>query len=83
MRPPECAYCGVEEDCELVSFKKGEKDLEWEARMEKIGGVGHPPWVDWFCKEHAVVAKKYTQMKRKEAWIKIKEELKGKGPLRP
>ena len=20
--------------------------------MEKIGGVGHPPYAEWFCKEH-------------------------------
>jgi hypothetical protein len=57
MRPPECALCGVEKDCDLVYFKKRKRDEAWEKRMERIKGVGHPPWVEWFCKEHIARAR--------------------------
>ncbi len=56
MRPPICRICDrkLEEinDGGLIYFKKQQSDLEWERRMEKIGGVGHPPYADWFCKIH-------------------------------
>ena len=56
MKPPICIVCNSKiskkEDGGLVYFKKRQSDLEWEKRMEEIGGVGHPPYADWFCKKH-------------------------------
>lgn len=56
MRPPICRVCYKEleekEDGGLVYFKKRQSDLDWEKRMEEIGGVGHPPYAEWFCGKH-------------------------------
>ena len=47
MRPPICRICEkkLEEvnDGGLIYFKKRQSDIEWEKRMEEIGGVGNPP----------------------------------------
>jgi len=56
MRPPICRVCDKElaekDDGGLVYFKKRQSDIEWEKRMEEIGGVGHPPYAEWFCEKH-------------------------------
>lgn len=56
MRPPICAICDKEftsnDDGGLIYFKKRPSDVEWEEKMEKIDGIGHPPYAEWFCKEH-------------------------------
>ncbi len=56
MRPPICGICDkeftVKDEGGLIYFKKRLSDKEWEERMEEIGGVGHPPYAEWFCKEH-------------------------------
>lgn len=56
MRPPICGICDKEftgkDDGGLIYFKKRPSDLEWEEKMEKIAGVGHPPYAEWFCKDH-------------------------------
>ncbi len=56
MRPPICRICEkkLEEvnDGGLIYFKKRQSDIEWEKRMEEIGGVGNPPYAEWFCKKH-------------------------------
>jgi len=56
MRPPICRICDKElDDLDkggLVYFKKRLSDIEWDKRMKKIGGVGHPPYADWFCNKH-------------------------------
>ena len=56
VRPPICVICDKEFDVKdeggLVYFKKRPSDIEWEERMENIGGVGHPPYAEWFCEEH-------------------------------
>jgi len=56
VRPPICGICDkeftVKDEGGLIYFKKRPSDLEWEERMEKIGGVGHPPYAEWFCEEH-------------------------------
>jgi len=36
----------------LIYFKKRQSDFDWEKKMEEIGGVGHPPYAEWFCKKH-------------------------------
>ncbi len=56
MKPP--IYCICDEklkdmnDGGLIDFKKRLSDIEWEKHMEKIKGVGHPPYAEWFCKKH-------------------------------
>lgn len=56
MRPPICRICdkrlATMDDGGLIYFKKRQSDIEWEKRMEEIGGVGHPPYAEWFCKKH-------------------------------
>ncbi len=56
MRPPICRICEKRmediNDGGLIYFKKRQSDIEWEKRMQKIGGVGHPPCAEWFCKKH-------------------------------
>lgn len=65
MKPPICIICNNKisnkDEGGLVYFKKRQSDLEWENRMEEIGGTGHPPYVEWFCKKHF---KKANQLKR-------------------
>jgi hypothetical protein len=56
MKPPICRICNKEladiNNGGLIYFKKRQSDIEWEKRMEEIGGVGHPPNAEWFCKKH-------------------------------
>ncbi len=56
MRPPICRICdkrlATMDDGGLIYFKKRQTDNEWNKRMEEIGGVGHPPYAEWFCKKH-------------------------------
>ena len=61
MRPPICRICDKKledvDDGGLIYFKKRPFDIEWEKKMERIGGVGHPPYAEWFCKKHYDIAK--------------------------
>jgi len=55
MRPPICRICDKNLETDeggLIYFKKRPSDIEWDVRIEKIGGVGHPPYADWFCNKH-------------------------------
>ena len=71
MRPPICAICGKRmediNDGGLIYFKKRPSDIKWQERMEKIGGVGHPPWAEWFCKKHYDKAKTLSHLPIDEA----------------
>ena len=71
MRPPICAICGKRmediNDGGLIYFKKRPSDIKWQERMEKIGGVGHPPWAEWFCKKHYDKAKALSHLPIDEA----------------
>ena len=71
MRPPNCRICDKKlkdmDDGGLVYFKKRPSDIEWEKRMEKIGGVGHPPYAEWFCKNHYEKAKELRHLPINEA----------------
>ena len=64
MKPPICCVCDKNLDHpnegELIYFKKRKSDIDWDKRMEKIQGVGHPPYAEWFCKEHYEKAKDMT-----------------------
>nr|MDO8116906.1 hypothetical protein [Candidatus Sigynarchaeota archaeon] len=76
MKPPECIICGKDDDSTLVSFKMRASDEAWKNRMKEIHGTGHPPWQEWFCHEHAVIALKFSSLARDEAMKKIRDELK-------
>ena len=56
MKLPICCICDKRldnpNDGGLVYFKKRASDIEWEARMEREGMVGHPPFAEWFCEKH-------------------------------
>ncbi|MFX1312562.1 MAG: hypothetical protein ACFFHD_08125 [Promethearchaeota archaeon] len=56
MKPPICCICDEKlKDMNkggLIYFKKRPSDIEWEKHMEKIHGIGHPPYAEWFCKKH-------------------------------
>ncbi len=71
MKPPICHICGKRMegmgDGSLIYFKKGPSDFEWQERMEKTGGVGHPPWAEWFCAKHYNRAKELSHLTRTEA----------------
>jgi len=54
----------------LIYFKKRPSDIEWEKRMEEIGGLGHPPYAEWFCKKHYERENKLKHLPINEA-IKI------------
>ena len=66
MRPPICRICDKKlaevNDGGLIYFKKRSSDREWEKRMEEIGGVGHPPYAEWFCKKHYEQANKLKSL---------------------
>ena len=66
MRPPICRICNKnlkeKNDGGLIYFKKLLSDIEWESRMEEIGGVGHPPYAEWFCKKHYEQANKLKSL---------------------
>jgi len=56
MKPPICYICDKElvdlDEGGLIYFRKRLSDIEWEKKMKEIGGVGHPPYAEWFCKKH-------------------------------
>jgi hypothetical protein len=66
MKPPICHICGKRmediDDGGLIYFKKRSSDMEWEEKMKKIGGVGHPPWAEWFCAKHYDRAKELSHL---------------------
>jgi hypothetical protein len=74
MRPPLCAVCGVEEDCDLVYFRKRKRDEAWQRRMERIKGTGHPPEAEWFCKEHIARARQLKHLTIGRGMVIIRRE---------
>ena len=78
MRPPIFGICDKEleenDDGGLIYFKKRPSDIEWEKKMEKIGGVGHPPYAEWFCKKHYEIASKWKHLPIDEALKLIRSE---------
>ncbi len=71
MRPPECRICHDDmmddEKGGLVYFKKRPSDIEWAEKMERTGMVGHPPYCDWFCKNHIKQARELKHLPINEA----------------
>ncbi len=60
------------DDGGLIYFKKRPSDLEWEERMRKIQGTGHPPYAEWFCSEHYEKAKELSRLTIDDALNKLK-----------
>ncbi|NHI92885.1 MAG: hypothetical protein EAX96_10320 [Candidatus Lokiarchaeota archaeon] len=80
MRPPKCAICG-DEDFDLnigglIYFKKRQKDIDWEKRMNETGGVGHPPYAEWFCPKHIQKAKEVEHLTINDAFRKLRDIFK-------
>ena len=78
MRPPICGLCNkrMGDEGGLVYFKKRESDIAWEERMEKIGGVGHPPYAEWFCEEHYDAARDLSELTIDKAMGQLREKFK-------
>ncbi len=80
MKPPYCRICGkfleTESEGGLIYFKKTPKDKEWVQRMERIKGVGHPPYADWFCENHFKEAYELKDLTINEAVLIIKKRIK-------
>ena len=78
MKPPICCICHVEfgpNEGGLIYFTKTKSDIEWEKKMKKIKGTGHPPYVEWFCQKHYLIAKELSHLTKGEAikFIRSKE----------
>ena len=76
MRPPICAICdddfrGSMSEGGLVSFKLSEKEIEENKKFEDSQITGHPAGLEWFCKEHYTLAKKYSHLTKSNAIKKI------------
>lgn len=82
MKPPICEICEKnltnQEHVGLVYFQKTDADKEWDRRCEEEGFVGHPPYAEWFCEEHYLIAKKFSSLPKRVAIVSIKRELKFK-----
>lgn len=79
MRPPECCICNKEFDENeggLVYFKKRFSDRVWERKMDRIDGVGHPPYAEWFCSVHYPKAEKLKDQTIDKAIKQIVDEEK-------
>ena len=79
MKPPICCICDKRldypNDGGLIYFKKRSSDKKWEKRMEKKGMVGHPPYVEWFCKEHYEKANELKDLVIHEAMKQLKNQI--------
>ncbi len=74
MKPPICELCdkdfNPDEGGGLIYFKKTEKGLEFDRKVEQ-GMVGHPPYAAWFCQNHVEAARKVTNLTLEEALEKL------------
>jgi len=76
MKPPVCCICDKRLDYPdeggLIYFKKRSSDKKWDKRMEKKGMVGHPPYAEWFCKDHYEKANELKDLAIDEAMKQLK-----------
>jgi len=76
MKPPVCSICDKRLDYPdeggLIYFKKRSSDKKWDKRMEEKGMVGHPPYAEWFCKEHYEKANELKDLAIDEAMKQLK-----------
>lgn len=77
MRPPECCICDREfnpqEEGGLIYFKRRPSDEAWDRDMKEKGYVGHPPYAEWFCKDHYDIAHDLKHLPIDEALQLIKD----------
>jgi hypothetical protein len=79
MRPPVCAICDrdlEESDGGVIYFKKRFSDKVWDRKMNRIQGVGHPPYAEWFCGKHFDRVKELEELTIDKAISKINEEIR-------
>ncbi|MHA1473213.1 MAG: hypothetical protein ACTSQW_08965 [Promethearchaeota archaeon] len=66
MKPPVCCICDKKLDFPdeggLIYFKKRYSDKIWDKKMEENDMVGHPPYAEWFCKDHFEKANKLKDL---------------------
>ena len=76
MKPPICCICEKRLDYPdeggLIYFKKRSSDKKWEKNMKEKGMVGHPPYAEWFCKEHYEKANELKDLAIDEAMKQLK-----------
>ncbi len=76
MKPPVCCICDKRLDYPdeggLIYFEKRASDKKWDKRMEEKGMVGHPPYAEWFCKEHYEKANELKDLAIDEAMKQLK-----------
>ena len=73
MKPPFCLICDA--PCEpdgLLAFRMTDDDAAWKRWSEAGGGTGHPPWQDWFCREHVRGARELTHLTLTEAQERLR-----------
>ena len=80
MRPPICGYCNNSNReefvrCSLVNFALTQEEKAFNQRMTDTRMVGHKKGLEWFCKDHLEIAKKYSHLTLKEAFKAIRLEL--------
>ncbi len=79
MKPPICCICEKRLDYPdeggLIYFKKRSSDKKWEKRMGKKGMVGHPPYAEWFCKEHYEKANELKDLAIDEALKSFRKKI--------
>ena len=73
MRPPICAVCGSSDKVKLISFSLTKEDDKWKKRKKRVGGIGQPPWQEYFCKEHYEGASKLTHLTLPKALDELQE----------
>lgn len=78
MMPPICCICDQDfplKEGGLIYFKEDENDKKFNDRLKQPGFVGHPSNAFWFCGEHYQIAKRYSTLTKKEAFIHINEDI--------
>jgi len=77
MKPPICCICAKDfrssDEGGLVYFKKRPSDEEWDNMMVEKDWVGHPPYAEWFCREHFEKAKALENLTIDNALKKLKK----------
>ncbi|MHA2288958.1 MAG: hypothetical protein ACXABG_09230 [Promethearchaeota archaeon] len=66
MKPPICCICDKNleypDDGGLIYFNKRPSDKKWDKIMKENGMIGHPPYAEWFCRNHFGKANKLKDL---------------------
>ena len=70
MKPPICALCYNRFSGEggIIYFKETKEDKSFNERLKQRGFVGHPSNAFWFCENHILSARKYSNLTKTEAF---------------